>query len=135
MTVSKNSIQVEWAAADSKSVGAGGTETSDVATLSADAFQAGLQLKADHSSTPASGDTIDWYLLPTLGDPDADPDSVDEYDTIGHAYFLAQLDTNTEDPALISVEVPAWIKAFKLTADSNAASAITCSAQLYEVLG
>ncbi len=121
--------------ADTDSIAAGGNETSDVFTLDATCIAAQIQLKADNSTTPASDDQIDFYLLQTSGDPDVDPDSADEYDTTAHARFLARLDTNEEDPAIITVPIPvpqAHCKIYATGADSGTTNAITVSAQLVE---
>ena len=54
--------------------------------------------------TPASGDTVDFYILYTTGDPDGA--ATDEYDTVAHAMHVTTLDTNSEDPARKTVEIP-----------------------------
>ena len=70
MAVANNEVQVQWSSANSVSVSAGGSQASDAFSFSATAFDAMVTLKADNSATPADGDTVDFYYLPTAGDPD-----------------------------------------------------------------
>lgn len=133
MAVSKNAIQVKWAAANSKSVAFGGTATSDEITLSANAYEADIILKADNDGTPAAGDEVKFFILYTTGDPDADPDVADEFDTTGHAAHLATLDTNTEDPAVRTIERLRTPTKVKLHVQNDSAGRnITVSAQILE---
>jgi hypothetical protein len=128
----KTEIQVEWSSANSVSVSASGNQTSDEFNPSTGAIDGRIQLKADNSGTPASGDTIDFYLLEALGDPDGA--STDEFVTTGHPLFLGRIDTNTEDPGIIVVQLPMPFKGAKVYAENNASSnAITVSACAYFV--
>lgn len=137
MALTRAETQVTWpTAADSKSVAAGADETSEEFNLDDTCVEAEIQLKADNSTSAASDDIIDFYLVQTLGDPDADPDSADEFDTAGHALFLARLDTSSEDPAIKTVPIPVVSKGAKVIANgSNAGTtnAITCSATIREL--
>lgn len=133
MSITQNETQVQWAAANSVSVSAGGNQTSDEFNLDASCVAAQIELKADNSTTPAADDQIDFYLLQTLGDPDGA--STDEFDTVGHALFLARLDTNDEDPAIKTVPLPIPFKGGKIYAtgaDSGTTNAITVSATIRE---
>ena len=133
MAASKNEQQVTWSASNSASVTAGGSQTSDAVTASSTMVDQGIMVKADNAGTPASGDTVDFYLLPTTGDPDGA--GSDEYVTAGHGYYLGQVDTNLEDPAIAYYEIPSAMKGWELYAASNAASnSITVSAAAYETL-
>ena len=132
MPITKQARQVFWAGGVTVSVAAGAAAVSDVVTPGADAVGAVLQVKADNTGTPAAGDTLDVYLLMTTGDPDADPDSADEFDTINHGLFLMRLDTSADDPALKTVEIPTAMKAYKVRVVNNGASGMTVSAQVYE---
>jgi len=131
MTVANNEQQVTWNASNSVSVTAGGAESSDAITLSTSAFAAMITLKADNSSAPASGDTVDFYALLSCGDPDGS--AGDEYpNDDSDGLFLARLDTNADDPAIATVSLPV-AKAAKIHAKSNASSnAITVSACMNE---
>ncbi len=132
MAVDNHEIQIEWDSGnDSKSVGAGSTATSDTFSFSATAIDAMITLKADNGGTPASGDTIELYLLATCGDPDGA--STDEFPTDSdEGTFLGVLDTYAHDPAIKTVRCPI-AKAGKLHAKSNAASnALTVSACINE---
>ncbi len=133
MAVSKGSTQVTWSASSSVSVSSGTTATSDAMTFASDSFDGMITCKADNGGTPASGDTVDFYILYTTGDPDgASTDEYDAADTL-HGTFLCQLDTNTTDPAQRTVQIPVSAKGFKIYASNNASSnSITVSAELYE---
>ena len=108
----------------------GGTENSDDFTANSNVIDAELLVKADHSGTPASGDTIDWYLQ-RKGDPDND--TTDEYANQGD--FIGALDLNSDDPAVKSIPVALTQgKTYRLTAVNNDSdSAITVSARLTEI--
>jgi hypothetical protein len=131
MAVANNEIQVTWSSSNSTSVSAQATATSDAMSFSASAFDAMVTLKADHSGTPVSGDTVDVYALLSCGDPDgagADEFPNDDSDGI----FLARLDTYADDPAIASVTLPV-AKAVKIFAKNHAASnAITVAACINE---
>ncbi len=131
MAVANNEIQVTWSSSNSRSVSAGAGETSDAMPFSATAFDAMVTLKADNSSTPASGDTVDFYALLSCGDPDgsgSDEFPNDDSDGI----FLARLDTNADDPAIATVALPV-AKTVRIFAKNNASShAITGSACINE---
>jgi hypothetical protein len=137
MAITRAETQVQWSAANSVSVGIGGTQTSDEINLDATCVAAQITVKADNSGTPAADDQIDFYLLQTSGDPDGA--STDEFDTTGHALFLCRLDTYTtgdgEDPAIKTVPLPIPQKGAKLYAtgaDSGTSTAITVSATITE---
>lgn len=133
MAITRNEIQVQWGAVNSVSVASGSEETSDSFAVDATCFQAMLQAKADHGGTPASGDVVRFYLLATLGDPDGDV--ADEYGTDEQDVFLLALDTNADDPAVASVQIPMPIKGGKILAKNDGASAITVSAIILEQRG
>jgi hypothetical protein len=132
MAITKTEVQVTWpTAVNSKSVAASGNQTSEEATLDATAIAGLLVMKADNDGTPASGDTIDFYILENAGDPDGA--GSDEFVTTGHGRFLGQLDTNGEDPAIIARDISVVGKSFKLYVENNSGGrAITVSATLYE---
>ena len=133
MAISKSNTQVTWSSATSKSVSSSGNETSDAHTFSSNSVTAMITIKANPGGTPASGDTVDFFLLYTTGDPDAA--SSDEYDTAGHGMHIATLDTNTDNPAIKTVEIPVSAKGFKVYAKNNDSnSAITVSAEVYETI-
>lgn len=132
MAVSVTEVQVTWpTAANSTSVSAASSVTSETATLDGSTISRSIQLKADNAGTPASGDTVDFYALYTLGDPDGA--GADEYDTAGHAAFLGRIDTNTEDPGILTVEILPTAKGVKIYAVNNSGGrAITVSATVLE---
>lgn len=134
MAITRAETQVTWpTAANSISVTSGSNQTSEGITLDDTCVGAAVTLKADNDGTPAAGDTIDFYILYSAGDPDGA--AADEYDTpgAGHPQFLAKLDTNTEDPAITTVPISHVPKKAKIYASSNAATnSITVSATIEE---
>lgn len=102
MASTKTETQVQWSAADSKTVSAATIQWSDALTLNAEDWAGALQISADNAGTPASGDVCDVYVAWTTGDILGD--SSDDFDTDEHAEWVGRLDTyatNTpgEDPA------------------------------------
>ena len=136
MALANNEIQVAWATAASKSVAAAAAEASDAMTLSQTAIERAITIKADNAGTPASGDTVDIYLLGTCGDPDGAGAS--EYSSnIYDGEFLVRLNTygSGQDPAVATVTISSAVVDAKLLAKSNAASnAIVVSACVNEKL-
>ena len=125
--------QIQWSTANSVSVSSGSNQTSDAITMTADVKAASIQCKADNGGTPAAGDTLDFYILYTNGDPDGT--GSDEYDTGDNtnAELLCRLDTNSTATMLKTVPIQVGSKGFKVYVESNAASnSITASATLYE---
>ena len=134
MAITKSETQIQWSAANSVSLAASGTTTSDAFVFDATSFLAMITLKADNNGTPASGDSVTFYLLYTTGDPDGT--GADEYDTTTQGTLLALLDTNTSDPAQTTVAVNPSAKGGKIYAvNNNASRAITISATMYETKG
>lgn len=135
MAITHTESSVLWSSAYSVSVSAGGSQTSDVLALDATCVNAQITLKADNSAgSPASDDIIYFYLLQSAGDPDGNA-VADEYDTSGHATFLAALDTSSEDPAIKTVPLPLPQKGLKVYAEGSTAgstNAITVSAVVLE---
>jgi hypothetical protein len=131
MALANNEIQVQWSGSNSVSVGAAGSQTSDVFTFSQTAFDAMITLKADNAGTPAAGDTVEFYLLATCGDPDGA--GSDEFPpNSGDGLLLAVLDTYVNDPAVRTVACPI-AKSGKLYARNNSSGrAITVSACVNE---
>ncbi len=138
MAKTQATVQLDWGTPDfTKSVTSGATEECEAVTCDATCIDRTIVCKADNSTAPASGDTIDFFLLGSLGDPDAD-DVADEFSTIEHARFLCRLDTYAttggEDPAVSAVlALPVTMLSFQIAARSNASlNAITVSAIVYE---
>ena len=130
ITLANNEIQITWAAAASVSIPFGNNATSDVFTFSANGSFAHIQLKAKNDGTPAAGDTVDFFLLLTCGDPDGA--GADEYDTVNHAIPLGTLDTDAEDPALRTVNCPMVLGGRLYAVNNSAGRAITVSACILE---
>jgi hypothetical protein len=133
MAVSKSSTQVTFSSADSILVSGDSQVTSDSISLSSNSIAAQLSLKADHASSPTTGDTVDFYILYSTGDPDGS--GSDEFDTPEHGLHVGILDLNLEDPAQKTVDIPVSAKSFKIYVDNNSSSnSITCSSEIYETL-
>jgi len=102
MAMSTIETQVTWATANFRTVTSGVEVVSDTFILGDACVAASVQVSADNSGTPASGDTaicrIQWSNGDVLGN------TGDDFDTTEHAEHLGMLDTfltNTpgEDPA------------------------------------
>jgi len=132
MPITKQSKQVLWAGATSASVAAGAATNSDALAIGQDAIGAIVQIKAVHSGTPAGGDTVDIFALYTAGDPDADPDVADEYDTALHGEHIARLDLASDSPAITTAALDHLAKGVTLRAVNNGAAAVTIYAQVHE---
>lgn len=130
--MARTELQVQWSTNNSQSISSGSNATSDAVTFSSDMKAASVQFKANNNGTPASGDTVDFYVLYTNGDPDGT--GGDEYDDAEVAAIAMQLDTNTVDPAKVTVPLLAAAKGCKIYASSNASSnGITVSATITEL--
>lgn len=139
MAITKQRTDVLWTgSAQTDSIAAGGNETSLEFNLGDTCVAARITLKGDNASgTPAADDQIDFYLLETTGDPDGTEPGTDEFATSGHGLFLGRLDTNVEDPAIKTVQLPIPQKGAKIYAtgtDSGSTNAITVSATIEEQL-
>jgi len=134
MAITVSEVQVEWSAAAYLSIAAAGNGTSDAFVTNQTCFQATIMCKADNDGEAASGDTVDFYLLATLGDPDGATTS--EYGTTTQDIHLCTLDTNTTDPAICTVQIPMPLVGGKIYAVNNSAGrAITVSACILEQRG
>lgn len=130
ITLGNNEIQITWAAANDLSIAAAANATSDVFAFSATSSFGHMQIKAKNDGAPAAGDTVDFFLLLTCGDPDGA--GAAEYDTIGHAIPLGTLDTNAEDPALRTINCPIVLGGRVYAVNNSAGRAITVSAIILE---
>lgn len=134
MAITRAEVQIVWAAANSISVAAGAAQVSDAFVFTDATIQAAISLKADNNGVPAAGDKVKCYLLLTSGDPDGAV--ADEYDSANHGLFLGELDTASDDPAQMTVDIPSSAKGGKVRAVSAAATnGITVSATIYETRG
>lgn len=133
MAITRAETQITWSASSSVSVTAGSNQTSDAVTLDDTCVAAAITLKADNSTTPASDDIIYFWWLMSSGDPDGAGTA--EYDTTGHALFLARIDTSVEDPGIKTVPLPHVPTDGKLYAEGATAgttNSITVSATIEE---
>ena len=132
--VAEAGVQVTWpTAANSKSVSAGGAETSEAWDYDAAGFQAAITIKASNDGSEATGDVIDVYAMRTTGDPDGA--STDEFPTpeTQHMEFLARLDTfdSATGDVVKTVDMPQPYHKGKLRAiNLSGGRAITISAEI-----
>lgn len=120
--------------ADTKSVTAGGTATSDAYTLQTDTVAAYVMCKADNSTTAAADDIIHFKVLEAIGDIEGGGTS--DYTTADNAAQLCVIDTSSTDPgvsAMIPLPPAALIKIYADGATEGTTNAITVSAFVREV--
>ena len=123
MAISKTERQIKWSAAVTLSIAAAGNGTSDAIAPAADELKTKLTFRAKNNGTPVSGDTVEFWLLETAGDPDTDPDTVDQYATTHQKIFLCKLDTFVIDPDIATVEFStAGCEGYKIYAVNNSAT-------------
>lgn len=121
MAIGRTELQVLWSATAYFDLATANSwvQTSDAMTQATATIKALITCKADQTTgTPASGDTVDFYAQLSLGDPDGA--STAEYDTDGHDIYLGQVDLNTDDPGIFTVEFPAPVLSFKIRVDGSA---------------
>ena len=99
--MAKTATQVQFGGANFIDIAAGATATSDTIVIAGGAQELSFTIKADNQGVPASNDEIVAYLLGTTGDPDGS--AANEFATDGHGQRLGVLNTNSEDPAIITV--------------------------------
>lgn len=118
MAIGRTELQVTWSTGSNSfdlATANSWAQTSDAMTQLTTTIKASIQIKADQTAgTPASGDFVDFYVQPTLGDPDGA--GADEYDTDAHDIFLGQIDLNGDDPGLMTIDFPVPVKAFQIRA-------------------
>lgn len=126
--MTREETQITWASAASKAVSAGASETSDAFVFNAGDWAAQIQVEANNNGTPASGDTVDVYILWDVG-------SVS--DTAATAVALCVLDTYAVDPAVITVTLPTpAASGFRLhAANRSSGRSITVSAKVATLRG
>lgn len=117
MAVTVAETQVQWSAANSKSVAANTAETSDAFTIDQTCVLMGITCKVDNDGTPAAGDTVDFFLLGATYDPDGA--GAVEYGTTVQDLWLGRLDTSITDPALLNVPLICYITGGKIYARNN----------------
>jgi hypothetical protein len=142
VAITHNQTQVKWSTANTVTVNPAGNATSDAFTFNTAAIEGMIQVKTDNTaSSPASDAQVDIYVLYCSGDPDADPDSVDEFDDSAQAIYLGQLDTYTtgtgSDPARRHFPISVAAKSAKLYVENLAATnnTQTVSAQFTDIRG
>jgi len=139
MASSRVETQVTWSSANTKSLNSNSWFVSDAIPFNAEDWEAELQIRADNSGTPASGDTVEVRILYTAGDVDngggADdyPDVNTSGSTAARAELAAFLDTYSNyDPDGITVPLRTSAKGFKVAcrAAQGATRAITVALRL-----
>ena len=137
MTVARGELQVTWdTGSNSKSVAAASNATSDAMALDATAFAAQIHCYADNAGTPASGDTVDFYVLQSGGDPIGTGSDVFDNSNVAHATFLVTVNTFAADASQSTVPFPMPQKAFRIYAVNNdGGSAATVGATITYLTG
>lgn len=137
MASSRNQSQITWSSGStSVTLSSNNTRsTSDAFSFNAEDWDADIHLYADNAGTPASGDTVDFYIHYSTGDLNAD--ASDDYATNEHAEFLCRLDTyatNTpgEDPASKVIPIRTTSGKFKISCEGPqvASRNIACRARV-----
>jgi len=129
---------VQWAAANSTTLAAGATATSDAVAPAVGTYEASLSVSATHSATPAAGDTIDVYLAVSSDGTGYDSEQP------AQLYYLGTIDTadaltSGASPGASFVarktftHLPLAPSNWKLHTVSNAASSVTIAAEYAEV--
>lgn len=117
MASTRVDTQITWSAASSVTVSSATVVWSDAYTYNVEDWEAELQVNADNSGTPASGDVCDVYIAYSTGDILGG--GGDDFNTVEHSQFLFRLDTVAannpgEDPACRSQNIRTSAKAFKV---------------------
>lgn len=126
---SNSELQVTWGGTNTQDVSGGGSQTSDVVSLTDGAIQLAALIKADHQGAPDSGDVIEFVFQYTIGDPDGS--SSDEYSTENHS-FSATVSVFDEDPAIAYIQLPAPIKSLQIIVNNTGTGTVTASATIME---
>ncbi|WP_025322251.1 hypothetical protein [Deferrisoma camini] len=129
MATALNRVQVTWSSANTVSVAASGTQTSDDATLSSTAWAREVRVKAVTGAAGASGDTLELYWE-GRGDPDGD--STNDYETDGT--YLGTMDVGAASSTYVrSFGLYGLAQYGRLKVVSNASDACTVSAEITEI--
>lgn len=135
MASSRVSTAIVWSSTASVTLNSASVFTSDAFAYDVEDWQASIQVNADNSGTPASGDYVDVYISYTSGDVLGD--SANDYDSTEHALYLGRLntystDTPGEDPARATYPLDCAPLGFKLLLQSpNAATRnVVCRAMV-----
>lgn len=127
MAITRVQNRVLWTGANTVLTNTNASEyVSDTYTLADNTVALSVQIMANNSNTPASGDTATWRIRWSNGD--VLNDTGDDYDTAEHAQFLGMLDTYTtnipgENPAAMTVSVTPVSKKFRLACNCAGSSA------------
>jgi len=132
MAITRAETQVKWGAANSLSVIAGGSASSDLVTLDATCVAASITLKATNAGAPASGDTVDFFARFSSGDPDGAATIEHASADNTHAEKLGRIDVGTSATRLIDVPFRAVPQNVIIYVENNGASSATVSATIEE---
>lgn len=133
MAITHSETQVTWDTGSNSTTLATVTgENSDNMSVDDTCVAAQVELKADHTDTAAagSGDTCDFYIGYSLGDPDGA--STAEYASTNHLQYLATLDMDADETAVMVVPINPVCANFFIRAYNNAGETITVSATVLE---
>jgi len=91
MAITRVETDVLWSSSAGKTLNAATVFASDAFAFDATCVGASLAVSADNQGSPASGDTVTFYLAYTSGDLLGD--TGDDYDTDEHAIMIGVVDT------------------------------------------
>jgi len=121
MAITRNETQITWNANNFILLSSATQQASDAFTFDPTDGAATLQVTANNTGTPTSGDNVNVRISWSTGDILGD--TGDDYDTGEHAQLVMILDTYPtdtpgENPARKSIEVPTSAKGLKLMIDA-----------------
>lgn len=129
MGLSSNRIQVQWSSSDTTTLAAAGSVTSDAITLSANAVDRELVVRAVPASVATSGDSIEGHWL---ADGDPDNDSTATADTQGTLATTIAVESSTAEQKRAGLMVTEVDGTLRL--DSDVSVSCTVSAEIIETL-
>lgn len=133
--------QITWSGANTVTVAAASTSTSDIFTVNAGTARLFAQAKGDTSGTPVGNNIVDIFLLTEIGD--LDQSGGDDYTTTAtrHRLPVCRLICNTtdggEDPAVSTlVELPiATSCKFQAQNKTPSGNSIVVGIRVLEIVG
>ena len=130
MTITKEQIQVLWSGNPTTTLAANAQATSDALLIDAAAGGGSISVYASHSGTAATGDTVNFKILYTNGDPLNVSDGTDVYDTAPNAAVQKALVLSDSDPAQATFEILPHVKGIRIWAEGRQGSGtVTIAAQ------
>ena len=108
------------------------SDNSDVVSISQNAIQAQIEVKATTGGSPAEGDQLEFIILGSLGDPDGS--SSNEFASNEHGLWVATLDIGQDNPVIKVGELSLPMEELKVRCENNSGFNCTVSATILEQL-